>query len=206
MAEINVERKQSHTGFWIAAALIVLILVVWWTLRSDPADDVLGAVTDSSAVVAPIGGMATDSAPPAAGAFLRWSEEAGADTTMSLDHQYTVTGIRHLTDALQAIAGSAQAAAVGEELRLLRSRADTLQQNPESTRHADRVRVMFRSLSGLMAAMQQERFPDMADEVKAVNDAAEAVRADRLLLDQRAQVKDFFDRSAVVVRQMAGPR
>lgn len=205
MAEINVERKQSRTGVWVAAALIVLVLVVWWMLRSDRADDMLGAVTDSSAAVAPAAGAATDSAAPAVQAFLSWSENR-ADSAMALDHQYTVTGIRHLTEALGAIAGQAQAARVREDLALLRSRADTLQRNPTSTQHADQARVMFRSLSGLMAAMQQERFPDLADEVKAVEDAAEAVRADRLLLDQRTQVRNFFDRSAVVVRQMRGQR
>lgn len=59
------------------------------------------------------------------------------------------------------------------------------------------------SLGALMSSMQEERFPALDDEVGRVREAAQAIRADQTLLDQRARVKEFFDRAAVAVRPMS---
>ena len=217
MAEINIERKKSHAGLWIAAVLVLLALGAWWATRSDMSGDSLVAGADSIAegaattVSEAAGALTNDSAgrarlPANVQSYLRWSDERRADTTMSLDHRYTANGIRQLAAALQDLATPGQGAQVTDELARLRNRADTLEQNPSSTAHADQVRAMFRSLGGLMTAMQQERFPNLADDVSAVTRAAESVRADRQLLEQRREVREFFDRSATAVQRMAEHR
>lgn len=210
MAEINLERQRSPTGAAAVVALIVLVLAVWWMMRSDAPGDVLTAGYDSSVgetASATAGGtIVGDELPSSVETYLAWSDETRADSAMRLDHQYTVTGIRNLAAALEAIATPEQGANVADELRTLRSRADTLQQNPTSTQHADRARALFRSLAGLISATQQERFPELAADVQAVERAAESVRADRLLLNQPAEVSDFFSRAAIAVRGMAGRR
>ena len=211
MAEINLERKRTPTGVAAVAALIVLVLAVWWIVRSDaPGSEVMTAAYDSSvgetATATAGGSIAGDDLPSGVETYLAWNDETRADSAMRRDHQYTVAGIRNLAAALEAIATPEQSANVADELSALRSRADTLQQNPTSTRHADRARALFRSLAGLMSAMQEERFPELAADVEAVERAAESVQADRPLLDQAAAVSDFFNRAAVAVRGMVGRR
>ena len=217
MAEINLEKKRSRTGLWIVAVLLLLALGAWWASRSDlPGDSIAGAADSlmegaANTVSEAAGAVTGDSAgtarlPANVQSYLRWTDERRTDTAMSLDHRYTANGIRQLAAALQDIATTGQGARVSDELRTLRSRADTLEQNPTSTAHAGQVRAIFRSLGGLMAAMQQERFPALGEEATAVTRAAEAVRADRQLLQQRSEVKEFFDRSANVVRRMAEQR
>lgn len=210
MAEVKLERKRGPTGVAAVVAVLALVLAVWWIMRSDTAADVIAdgsdAIAGETAVATAGGAIVRDDLPPSVETFLAWSDDARADSAMTPGHQYTVTGIRNLAAALEALSTSGQGAHVSEELRILRSRVDTLQVNPASTQHADQVRAVFRSLAGLMTAMQQERFPELTAEVQAVERAAEAVRADRQLLDQRAAVGDFFTRAAVAVRGMAGQR
>ena len=217
MAEINIERKKSHTGLWIAAVLVLFALGAWWATRSDMSGDSLVAGADSiaegaAATVSEAAGALTDDSagrarlPANVQRYLEWADERRADTTMNADHRYTANGIRQLAAALQDLATPGRNAQVTDELGRLRNRADTLEQNPSSAAHAGQVRAMFRSLGGLMAAMQQERFADLAEDVRAVTSAAESVRADRQLLEQRREVKAFFDRSATAVRRMAEQR
>ena len=214
MAEINIERKEGRSGLWIVLALILLGLGAWWWLRSDSTGYDLVAVADivtGGAVSSVAGGTVADTAggrnlPPAVQSYLTWTNQQRADTTMSMDHRYTANGIRQLAEALNALAVPGGGAQVQNELQMLRSRADSLEQNPQASTHANTVRAMFRTLSGLMTAMQQQRFPDLAEPAQGVNQAAEAVRADRPLLEQRTAVRNFFDRAGTVVQRMAEQR
>lgn len=216
MAEINIERKQSRTGVWIVAVLLLLALGAWWATRSNVDTDSLAASADSvldgaAATVSEAAGTVTDSAglsnlPANVQSYLRWADQARGSGAMSTDHAYTANGIRQLAAALGDISSSGQGAQVSSELTAIRNRADTLERNPTSTAHAGQARVMFLSLAGLMAAMQQERFPNLGDDALAVTRAAEAVRDDRQLLEQGSEVRAFFDRSATVVRRMAEQR
>lgn len=204
MAEIRVEEKRSRTGIWIVLALILAALAAWWLLRNNSSRDALGSADSTSNVGAAAGATPTTAQGPVE-SFLAWHDGGRADT-MGLDHRYTATGIQNLTDALAALGTTGEGGKVQDELRTLRSRADTLQQNPQAATHANHVRALFRSVSGVMSAMQQERFPGAAEQVKGVESAAQAIRADRLLLDQKTEVRNFFDKAAVAVRQMSESR
>jgi hypothetical protein len=106
MAEINLERKRSSTGAGVIVAVLVIMLALWWMVASDTPDDVISIGPDSvvgeTATATATGTVVFDDVPPAVETFLAWSDETRADSAMTLDHQYTVTGIRNLAAALEA--------------------------------------------------------------------------------------------------------
>jgi hypothetical protein len=122
---------------------------------------------------------------------------------MNPDHSHVATSIRNLAAALEALAARAGDADIEDETTIVRRQADTLWANVASSRHADFTRKTFVTLSGLMGAVQQKLAPELRDEVAQVRRAAEAIRPNEPLLDQRDRVQDFFERSASVVRQVS---
>jgi hypothetical protein len=121
---------------------------------------------------------------------------------MAMDHAFTATAIRNLTAALEALA-PAGSVDVQDELMTLRQQVSLLQRDPRSTEHADLTRATFRTIAGLMSAIQQARFPNALGDVANVKAAAARLDARRPLLEQREAVQTFFDRAADAVRHMS---
>jgi hypothetical protein len=212
VAELHIERKERSAWPWILLGLALLGLLLWYFLGRGDADDgvvadtAAGVVTDTSA--AP--GAAPGAMPGTAGdagavaAFLAYTDERRSRQDADLTHEYTADGIRRLAAALDVVArqDTVGGAALQPRLDSLRQGADALQRNAESMQHAEQARAAFTSAAGIMAAVQERRFPDLGDEVGQVREAAEAVRPGAPLLEQRAQVQTFFDRAAAALRTM----
>ena len=199
MRTIHVERRRGGNWLAVVAGLLLVALLAWWLWPEDTRDV---ATTDLGVVAgAPPAGTPGSGAPGAVGEFLRFVDGRRATDAMGPDHDYTAEGIRGLAAALTAVAerNGAAGADVARETALLRDRADALQRDPQSTDHARATRETFVSLAGVMAALQ-ERQPALVSGAAEVRRAAEAVRPDRRLLDQRAEVQAFFERAAGALR------
>lgn len=203
MADIHLERKDRSPWPVIIAFAVLLGLLIWWVLDRRGDGSTAAAPTDTGAVSSISTGETDSELPTAVAVFLRWSDARTTPTAMNPDHSHIATGIRNLAAALEALAARTRAVDIGQEVTAVRRQADTLWQNVASTRHADFTREAFVTLSGLMSAVQQELAPGLRGEVADVQRAAEAIRANEPLLNQRDRVQAFFDRSASVVRRMA---
>ena len=201
MANIDIQPRQRTTWPWILAAVGVLALLLWWIFgmrNSDPNP----VVAEADSVITDAGSVGL---PTAVDAYVRFVDSTRAGTAMGVDHEFTATGIRNLAAALEAVAQRG-GADVQRELTTLRQQADTLQRDPRSTEHAGHTRTAFVTLAGVMAAIQQARFPDMEADIGNVKAAAERLDASRPLLQQREAVQSFFDRTATAVRRMSNGR
>ena len=208
MADIDIERDGRGVSLWVAIALLALAISIGWLLISNPTGEANVAELDSidnpaSAASQDEAGTVERSFASEVNSFLTWNEDHRAADTMGVDHRYTAEGIRHLASALGALAAAGEGARVESEMTALRNYADTLEQDRASTTHARQARAAFVSLGGLMSAMQQSRFPDLAPTMADVRGAAAAVDVTRPLLEQRTTVKEFFDRAAAAVRRMS---
>lgn len=203
MADIHLEKKERSPRPVVLAFAVLLALLIWWLLKDRDERTIVSAPADTGTLSMVSTGETDNELPTAVAVFLRWSDERGAPSAMNPDHSHVATGIRNLAAALEALAARAPDIDIAPETAIIRRQADTLWANVASSRHADFTRKAFLSLSGLMAAMQQELAAELRDEIAEVRRAAEAVRPEAPLLDQRGHVQDFFDRSANVVRQMA---
>lgn len=215
MAELHIERKEHSVWPWVIAALVLLALVAWFLLGRGP-DARQTAVADSAAagVMADTGSMAaatmagadTMGAMPApVREFMSYVDERRARAAADQSHDYTADGIRRLSAALAATAAqhTATSGEVQPQLDTLRARADALQRDPGSSAHAGYARDAFSTAAAVMRTLQERVHPALGDAVSEVEQAAMGVSADRLLLDQTAEVQRFFDAAATAIQRMA---
>ncbi len=216
MADINVERK-SGMGIWPwIIGLIVLALLIWALSQMFGRDD-QAAVTDrpvadtlatdrpvtEEPVASPTGAAAI---PPAVEQFGAWVDRREAQDDMGRQHQFTITGLRQLADALESVAQRHETRpAVQQSIQTVRQQADQLEQSdPAVARHANMTREAFTSAADAIATLQREHHAGVADaQVNQVREAAQAIDTGTPLLDQRERVQTFFDRARDAIRALA---
>jgi hypothetical protein len=181
----------------------MLLVVLCWILVLRAARGT-GDTSAGRAADAVDASAATAAAPGAVGHYLRFASERRAQQEASHSHEYTAGGLRRLAAALGDVLGSdtTGAASATPLLETMRRRADDLQRNPASTEHARYAREGFAAAAGAIGVIQARRFPNLASEAEEVQGAADAVRSGQLLLEQRAQVQQFFDQAATALRAM----
>lgn len=215
MAELHVQRKDPTIWPWVLLGLAILALILWLVFgRSDEQAERLAGQADSTFQSAP--GMSSqqgtaagqlDDITPAVARFIQFAEQ-GSRADASLSHAYTANGLRQLTAALREIIETDEVSGVEVKPRLdeIQQRANDLERDPSATSHALKTREAFLMAAGLMSQTQQEGDAETSAQVQHVMTAAEAVRANVLLLEQTAEIQRFFDQSAIAVRAMAGDR
>ena len=122
------------------------------------------------------------------------------EADMGVHHKYTGDAIRHMGDALVALA---EKKGMSDEIKVqalhkdLDAAADDIQRNWKSTDHADHIKVAFLKVS---TALNQ-----LAGSSADMNLKEEARRIDpnELTLEQKADVKQFIDKAAMVMRKLA---
>ena len=204
MAQIEIQEKKRSVWPWVLAALL-LALLAWWLLSrgNDTADDGVVTETGSGIVADPVATDAGATATPAAvGAFLTYVEQSGTRGEMGLNHEYTADGLRRLADALAALNTGAGADGLNEQLAQIRTRADALQREASSTRHAELTRDAFTTAADAVETLQERRFPALSSHSDALDEAAGAVQPGTQLLEQRQAVHGFFERAATAIRAM----
>jgi hypothetical protein len=175
----------------VAALFFFAVIVNWRTDDSQPRTAEEPYVTDSIAAV------------DAVSAFALFVAEQRATRDATLDHAYTAEGLRRLAAALYIIPdrerGYAPRRYASAAADLLEA-ANTIQEAPLGTDHADMVRAAALSASAALMDIQRARYPDLAGAVTELGQAAKAIRADQVLLDQTDVIQQFFDRASDVLR------
>lgn len=209
MADIDVREKRAP-GPWVwIIGLIVLALLLWalWALLGD-------RTADRAPVTEPVGGVpataparpGTDLS-PAVEQYREWVTRA--DTAqMGGQHQLTATGLRQLADALEAVIRRDTVGEVAIQPRLeeLRRNAERLQQTDAgSTEHANFAREGFMSAVRVMEAAREHRYgeePQLEQQISQARQAAEDVKRNTVLLEQRERVQAFFQRASDALTTM----
>jgi hypothetical protein len=218
VAEIRVERKRRSL-LPLLLGILGLLLIVWWFLNRGAGAGATGASDTalvSSGIAAPPAtsdsaagtvGDTAGAAPAAAAApsgpvadFVAFVSATSATRSEDEQHAYTAGGLRRLATALEGMnpAGAARA-----QVDLMRQKADSLGITAEGDdRHADMTRAAF-----LAAAEAMRALPNAAGAsapLASVTRAAEAVRPDRHMLDQKDQIQAFFDAARDALRALGG--
>lgn len=136
--------------------------------------------------------------------FAQFVREKGPQQA-GLGHEYASTGIQRLSVALTALAkrDGISDQDIEQKRALLQNRAQAIQTDPQSLRHADKVREAFIAASDLMAAIQQKSFPNLSAQMAQARQAAEAISNKEKLLEQTAKVETFFQRANDALQAMA---
>lgn len=214
MAEIKVERKDNKQPIWPwIVGVLLLLLVVWGMVEFFQTDEPeIAAVTETEQRtddnqmgaterqdVAYRGAAATQ-----VNEFVTFVEEEEESPEMGLSHEYTSEGIQRLSAALSGLADERPAndADISQKRDRFQESAQRLQQDPESTQHANIIRSTFMEAADLMESIQQRNFPDQESEVEDVRSAAEEIDEKTPVLEQEDKIKDFFQNASDALQAM----
>src|SRR5690606_21295848 len=92
---------------------------------------------------------------------------------------------------------------VQQRVTEIRARADSLQRNTASNEHALQAREAALLAAGLIRDVRGDSATGTSGTTD-VQQSAEAIDAQRPLLDQTTQVQQFFERSAAALRDLQG--
>jgi beta-xylosidase len=146
--------------------------------------------------------------PPAPLAAFVTFVEAPVGSPANQDHEYTTDGIRRMTAALTAVLDEQriESGDVGERLAGLHEKADRFEAAPGGTNHVARVREVFMATADVMAAVQQQHWPEaqaLKNQIGDLRTTAGALENSRALTDQTPAVRSFFRRAALALQTMS---
>ena len=204
MAETNTESKNRAYLWQLIIAALVIGLVIWGGIEffdHDP-ERARGKSPDTKEITP---AMKVNSVPIQVDKYVSFIQDNPAQEKMELDHAYTGDGIRRLADAIGAVADqhNLSNSNLAGDLDKLRNYADQLQEDQNSTEHADIIHDAFILASSLMDSMQRQISPYLTDEVTGVRRAAEAIDPDKLALQQKTEVDAFFKKAGNVIEDLA---
>lgn len=218
MAEIRIEEKKSPNLLpWILGLLALLLVAGLFLIDFDNDDDNLVEneateeveyiapkdATDAAIVAPGVTELAAMDLPQRVATFVKCVERPAAK--MNLEHDYTRENLRLLAGSLDAMANNydlddvALKAAADE----LREQAAVLDNNWRSTKHADHIQNAFVAATKVMERLQEKYIPNAKAEVNAVVSQVEKLNTKDLTLDQKKEIKGFFDAAADAVLTMA---
>ena len=202
MAEIKVEKKNRPVWPWVVG--ILLLAAIIWIVADDDNLEPENEITATEPVIEQDmdGDTMQADARGSAMAYVNFIEENGEKITT--DHEYSRQALTYLSRALDNVANENNVSVEDrEKLNELREKADQLVQNQTSTEHADILDKAFTDAAEIIEKLQQEKFPELRREAEEVKNAADRVRPNVVVTNQKEAVKNFFERSADAIQSMA---
>lgn len=191
MADIDIERKNSHGLLWAILGIAALGLLLFWLLRGSGADRVTMVGNEPATETATPSTVPIQPAPPTTSAAVQQYQQAcGQPQTGSPmpEAQYTSNCIDLLALALEATAAS-QLTSLQPRIDSARAAATQLATEQDSIAQSELTREAFDSLVG---AIESIHGTTSTAAVDALEQTAEAVDPKQPLSAQTAQVHRFF--------------
>lgn len=120
---------------------------------------------------------------------------------MGLDHEFTNEALLKLINATTAIADELDYE-IQKDIEALKMYADNITKEPFETTHANTIRKSADILTNIIRNIQQNAFTNFASDAEGLKDAASKIAPDKLTLDQKDAVKNWFRKSADILEKM----
>lgn len=210
MAEIKIEKKKPIWP-WIILALVILALLYFFVFADDDNDD-MEDVNTEQVEESTAWDDDTDTT--------TWDNETNTDwdntgqgvagyltyisdnDRMGVDHEYTNNAIIQLINAVQAKADEMNYD-ISADMQAVRQDAQEIQRDPTATTHANKIKDAGTKLANVIEKMQMENYPNLSTDAQEVKTAAENINPSTETLQQRDQIKKFFDEAGDVLRKMS---
>lgn len=200
MAEIKIEKKKPIWP-WILGVLIILAAVYFFWYSNDQSNDDNNlmeqdtlAQQDEDRVMENSDTYGTEQT---MAAYLSYID----NEKMGVDHEYTNGALIKLIDATEAEAQTVNVD-INADLQQARDYASQVTNDPQSLKHADKIKSTATTITKALRTIQQQKFPDLGEEVATVSTAAEAINAATPTLEQKDNVKRFFTEAGNLLQQM----
>lgn len=125
-----------------------------------------------------------------------------AQESMEIDHDYTNKSVSELIKAIDYLSAQHNVD-INMEKKSLLEQADALQKNTYSLKHADIIADIFTKSANALDKIQKTVKPDMNEMSEKLSKDAAAIVPQKPLLDQKAQVKEYFDQASKVIKALS---
>jgi len=216
MAEIEIEKKKPIWP-WILAALIIAALIYFIAFASD--DDMDGDDLEDNAVV--LTDDMSDDEDSDSSTYDASQEYEGDDDSlteydddslteykeyidnpnMGLDHEYANGALMKLISAVESKANMYNVD-IEADIQEAKKNAQDITEDPYEVDHANKIRNAGEIIVKAMRTVKTQSFPDLTDGVTTTNDALMKIKPDVKVLNQKAEVKNFFDQAAELLTKM----
>ena len=205
MAEIKIEKK-APIWPWILGLLLLMAIgagIYYATLNDNEVEtEVVADEIPENEITPQETGADSNTLPAEVSAFIAFAEEDNpyAEGEMEIHHRYTGDALRKMGNALEALAnkkGMADKMNIRDVHSKLDKAADEIQKNWKETDHADHIKKAFLMVSGTLNQLADgSTNEDLRKE-------AQDIDPNTLTLEQKADVKDFINKTAKVMNQLA---
>ncbi|WP_291725373.1 hypothetical protein [Bernardetia sp.] len=212
MAEIKIKKKTPIVP-WILG-LILLAAVLGGVYFAFQVDDIYEKNNDNVAMadelpdneITPVDDatvVGTELIPLEVNTFVAFANEENGyeeDAEMGVHHEYTGKSLRYMGDAIVALA---EQKGMTDEINAkalhsdLDAAADDIQKNWKETDHADHIRAAFLKVS---TALNKLAYTSNDTNLKK---EARDIDPNTLTLNQKSDVKEFIDKTAMVMQKIA---
>lgn len=217
MAEIKIEKKKPIWP-WIILVLIILAILYFLVFANDDDRDEMDDMDETEQIEDETVWEDEDTTSWGNEADTTdWASEndtlgtAGvsgyltyiSDTSkMGVDHEYTNNALIQLMNAVQAKAKEINYN-IEADMQSVRQDAKAIQDDPTGQNHANKIKQAGTKLANILQKMQQEKYPDLSNDVEEVKTAANNIDGSQQTLQQKDQINKFFNEAADVLRKMS---
>jgi hypothetical protein len=207
MAEIKIEKKKPIWP-WIILVLVILAILYFLVFADDGDDDDIDDVTTEQVEEETTWEDDTETT--------TWEEESDSigqgvqsyltyisdESKMGIDHEYTNNALIELMNAVQAKADDMNYD-ISADMESVRMEAKKITEDPMATTHANTIKSAGTKLANILQKMQQEKFPNLNNDVQEVMTAAKNIKGSEQTLNQKDQVNKFFNKAGDLLRKMS---
>lgn len=199
MAEIKIEKKKQVWP-WVLVGLVIVALLVYFLVFYDNGKNT-EAVTEADYITNTNESdlIAVKENNSTVAAYVNFVENNKGN--MGLDHDFTNEALSKLIEATNAMANE-----VGYEVQSdidnAKEHAEMIAKDPFETTHAESIKKADEIIANVLQNIQQANYPGLANEAGALKTATESIKPDVLTLDQKEDVKTFFDKAADILHKM----
>jgi len=201
MTEIKIKKK-SPIWPWIVGVLIlgaIIYFLIFANDSNDDVDDIDDATTTNTEQIMENDEMEENNSMNDM-KDLRDVSEINAYTTyvsnpdMELDHEFTSTAISKLIAATRETADELDVD-IDAHLSAANTLSNEITSDPESFKHANKIKDAADNISRALKTIQTEKFPQFNSQSMEIDKAVSNINVDVLTLEQKDAVKTFFTKS-----------
>jgi hypothetical protein len=124
----------------------------------------------------------------------------GVDS-MDLSHEFTKKALTLLIEAIKVTAYN-NSFDIKADLASVSRVALDITKDPYETNHADKIRNAADILTSTLENLQKEKFPNLTNDLSELKTATSAINSSILTLNQKTEVRNFFDKSKDLLEKM----
>ncbi|MBY8962063.1 hypothetical protein KJK34_04785 [Flavobacterium sp. D11R37] len=201
MAEIKIEKKKPVWPWILLLLVIVGVIVYFLVFRDEETNTTVIEETPVAAETDANGNEGNDALSGNAeiAAYVDYIDSNRNE--MGLDHEYTNEAFSKLIAATNAAADET-GYDINKDMEQIRAYSERITNDPYETSHADNIRKAADNIAVVLQNIQQNANPELSAEASAVKDAAASINPAELTLDQKNEVKSFFDEASVLLEKI----